>query len=486
MRILRQPGLFIFTNMIKTKVIVVFLLASLMLGFYSTWSIAADGIFNWWIVPADGLTALQVTHFTDSDHSAAWAMSPDGNLIAVSTKYGIRVMSLDGSRKVNKEFVSGMGTAREINWHPDGVIVYRCSMDLTSSWLQVSWPQGEQKILVANKTNKIFISPNRKVAFCTESSISPSKSWFLDITTNTEISIPQKCSEALWDPSGTRIAIECDDGLAIMDEQGKVLSKYLGRYISPLDWSSDGKYLLASIYKKALILLDSSNGDIVRQVPVDVWVPSAALSPDGKTIAYITYESTHGDSDLSSLWVTDWNGMRRQIVGEKSGFIGDPRWTRNGVAVVFPLKADSPKPILDLPNAYAATTTPAVTSANVLLQRIEALEQRVAELEKLLNIPKTEEQTMDVAYQGKSKVIAKFQGTGIINTKPFTVNDGWTIQWDAQGDIFQIYVYTGTGQLVDVAANQMEAGKGSSYQPKGGTYYLKVNAIGGWEIAIIQ
>ncbi|MGR3178522.1 MAG: hypothetical protein ACUZ8E_10740 [Candidatus Anammoxibacter sp.] len=82
--------------------------------------------------------------------------------------------------------------------------------------------------------------------------------------------------------------------------------------------------------------------------------------------------------------------------------------------------------------------------------------------------------------------IKTFTGSGGKNTRPFQVVPGWEIQWDAKGDIFQLYLYTADGSLSGVPANQQGSGKGSSYQAKGGSYYLQVNAIGRWEINIIQ
>ena len=61
---------------------------------------------------------------------------------------------------------------------------------------------------------------------------------------------------------------------------------------------------------------------------------------------------------------------------------------------------------------------------------------------------------------------------------PFTHRGPWEIQWNAEGAIFQVYVYSATGDVVGVAANQQGAGDGASYQSKPGTYYLNVNAVG--------
>jgi len=83
-------------------------------------------------------------------------------------------------------------------------------------------------------------------------------------------------------------------------------------------------------------------------------------------------------------------------------------------------------------------------------------------------------------------VVKEFSGSGGKNTRPFIVKDGWEIQWDANGDIFQLFLYTANGDIKGVPANQQGSGKGSSYQAKGGSYYLQVNAIGNWAIMVVQ
>lgn len=128
----------------------------------------------------------------------------------------------------------------------------------------------------------------------------------------------------------------------------------------------------------------------------------------------------------------------------------------------------------------------AAPTVDELLQRIEELEQRVAELEKILGSQQTEVQSSTKQATSTSRVVASFKGSGIVNTKPFKVNDSWNIEWDSKGYIFQVYVFTESGELVGVAANQMGPGQGSSFQPRGGSYYLEVNAMGDWKIDITQ
>lgn len=83
-------------------------------------------------------------------------------------------------------------------------------------------------------------------------------------------------------------------------------------------------------------------------------------------------------------------------------------------------------------------------------------------------------------------VVQQYAGNGIQNTRPFTVSQGWEVQWDAAGDVFQLFLHTGSGDLVDVAANQMGAGSGASYFPMPGTYYLQINAIGPWSVQVVH
>lgn len=83
-------------------------------------------------------------------------------------------------------------------------------------------------------------------------------------------------------------------------------------------------------------------------------------------------------------------------------------------------------------------------------------------------------------------VVQEFSGSGGTNTRPFTVQDHWEIQWEAAGSVFQVYLFNGAGEMQGVAANQQGSGTGSSFQPKGGDYYLQVNAIGAWEVRVAQ
>lgn len=94
---------------------------------------------------------------------------------------------------------------------------------------------------------------------------------------------------------------------------------------------------------------------------------------------------------------------------------------------------------------------------------------------------------VDTSKEEKAdKVIAQYSGNGIKSTRPFSVDGSWEVQWEASGQVFQIYLYTQSGRMAGVLANQQGAGTGSSYQPKSGKYYLKINAMGNWNVKIIN
>lgn len=81
------------------------------------------------------------------------------------------------------------------------------------------------------------------------------------------------------------------------------------------------------------------------------------------------------------------------------------------------------------------------------------------------------------------ETIQTFSGSGLHDTRPFTTQGPWEIQWKAVKKI-NIYVNDENGLAVPVA--MMQTGKGSSYQPKAGQYSLTIQSMGPWKIRIIS
>lgn len=86
------------------------------------------------------------------------------------------------------------------------------------------------------------------------------------------------------------------------------------------------------------------------------------------------------------------------------------------------------------------------------------------------------------------------KGAGTEKTEPFTVSSPWKIVWIGlrradkrterlSGRAVTIGIYTANGEVVGVTGN--ESGEGSSYQPKGGTYHLRITGEGLWQVSVI-
>jgi hypothetical protein len=84
------------------------------------------------------------------------------------------------------------------------------------------------------------------------------------------------------------------------------------------------------------------------------------------------------------------------------------------------------------------------------------------------------------------KIIYSWSGRGVVTTRPFKVSGRWELQWDADGEFFQVYLKSAEGEMLGVLANQAGKGPGSAFYPKGGEYYLQINAIGDWRIRVVN
>ena len=83
-------------------------------------------------------------------------------------------------------------------------------------------------------------------------------------------------------------------------------------------------------------------------------------------------------------------------------------------------------------------------------------------------------------------VVAEYSGNGLQTTRPFTVDGPWEVQWSSD-EFIQIFLSNADQEeaFPNIIANQIASGSGSAYQPRGGSYYLKVNAAGNWRIKVV-
>jgi hypothetical protein len=90
------------------------------------------------------------------------------------------------------------------------------------------------------------------------------------------------------------------------------------------------------------------------------------------------------------------------------------------------------------------------------------------------------------ALGADEQIVQQVSGNGSRNLRPFTVKDHWEIRWDSKGPALNISVRQNDGELVQGGGSQREPGKGATYQPKGGTYFLDVMGMGDWTITVVQ
>lgn len=129
-----------------------------------------------------------------------------------------------------------------------------------------------------------------------------------------------------------------------------------------------------------------------------------------------------------------------------------------------------------------------VTCSIIFLLTTLNIFPQVAKASKPSLISNSKSDSLDTLQQKNKgeEILAKFSGNNIMNTKPFTTNSAWEVHWDFNGEIFQLYLQSPEQELWEVLANQSGSGSGSSYYPKRGEYYFKVNAIGNWKIKVIE
>lgn len=93
-------------------------------------------------------------------------------------------------------------------------------------------------------------------------------------------------------------------------------------------------------------------------------------------------------------------------------------------------------------------------------------------------------------YSQATRLINIFDGESSGRTPSFEVSDVWTLEWEARGSIFQVFVQDESGDLHTIAVNNSGMGPGGHSGKveleTPGTYRLKINALSRWRIRIVQ
>lgn len=87
---------------------------------------------------------------------------------------------------------------------------------------------------------------------------------------------------------------------------------------------------------------------------------------------------------------------------------------------------------------------------------------------------------------GAEQIVQEISANGKRALRPFTVKDQWEIRWENRGAWLSISVLTLEGRSGGPGAFAETPGRGSSFQPRGGTFYLDVAGKGEWTVTVIQ
>jgi hypothetical protein len=95
-------------------------------------------------------------------------------------------------------------------------------------------------------------------------------------------------------------------------------------------------------------------------------------------------------------------------------------------------------------------------------------------------------QGAEVAPYTTSEAV-KFSGSGTTTTRPFSVKGEWELQWTAKG-FLAVHLYNLESRLNEklMFVYTTEGGKGASYHPDSGTFFLNIIASEPWSISILE
>lgn len=88
--------------------------------------------------------------------------------------------------------------------------------------------------------------------------------------------------------------------------------------------------------------------------------------------------------------------------------------------------------------------------------------------------------------------IKEWQGSGAKTTEKFLVDSEWAISWATEVrpelgyGLFQIFVFSVNGDLIDLTVNTMDSGNDVSYFHQAGTYYLKINTMQPYTVSVLE
>ena len=230
----------------------------------------------------------------------------------------------------------------------DGVTRFSVSEDGTLAYIAPGQLSGQVLVWVDREGVEIgpvgspgsFRNPELSPDGTTLAVMSNGDIWVYDLErgVSTRITFEGQDVAAIWSPDGSRLTFSSSrEGSFKLfevpaDGSGEVVKLFEspdGEAIGPLDWSSDGQYLIfgTGLGNRGIRYL--TDGDPVTVLDTDFDEFQARLSPDGRFLAYVSNESGRHEVYVRSFPQSD----RKWNVTNAGGV--QPRWSDDGTKLYY-------------------------------------------------------------------------------------------------------------------------------------------------------
>ncbi len=299
-----------------------------------------------------------------------------------------------------------------------GVLAYRASPGpppAQVSWLDRSGKAAGVPAIPPALVWNARLSPDGKTAALDIFDAQTGKNdlWLYDLVRGARSRLtPDGAGDPVFSPDGRRVAVawrgSAASGLYITDSSGEGKPDLLlesPQDKAPLDWSSDGRWILfmqtvgqegPGLGKPELWVWSVAERKAAPYLQNEWRARSAAFSPDGRWVAYESDESGHPEVSIRPF---PGPGSRTQI---SKGGGGLPRWSRDGREIVYPCCGDK------------------LMAVEVKTRSgFEATEPRV-----LLTLP-TGTEVWDITSDHQ-RVFVAAPSTSVRNSAPLSIVTNWT------------------------------------------------------------
>lgn len=272
---------------------------------------------NLWIVETNGSNHRPLTSGNFSDSSPRW--SPDGSKIAF-------ISNRDGSGQIHMLWLQTGQIARisnlsndpaQLSWSPDGKWISYMSIAKTNKTPMIKMPEKPEGATWAEPAKVI----DRLMYRFNRVGYLPDGYWQV-------------------------FAISSEGGTPIQISKGDYHHADFFGTSNGTVWAPDGKSILVSANRRTdwdyepldtelheFSFPDGAVKTLTNQRGPD---NSPAISPDGKSIAYIGFDDRYQGYQLTKLYVANRDGSSPKVVSDSLGLdVGQPTWSYDGKRIYF-------------------------------------------------------------------------------------------------------------------------------------------------------